>query len=155
MIRGSGDWLAQLDSFMVLRPVNRERGGAGAETITTRLTHVKPRSGPQAAPLLVTMEVTGDLTPLVSFTLSASTASESAAADCAGAMKAAATLFEEKKRLSRTTVLESLQATDFGRPAVELAIKRLTQLGVIHGPLVKTEKQRGERGHWYLFVKPL
>jgi hypothetical protein len=156
MIRGSGDWLAQLDSFMVLRPVNRERVDAATEIVTMRLVHAKARSGPQATPLLVTMRVTGDLTPLVAFHLSAqaATTTETDAATVAGAIKAAAALFEERKRLSRRDVIETLQKTEHGRPAVEAALKRLVELGVIHGPLTKEEKRRGEgRGHWFLFVR--
>lgn len=155
MIRGSGDWLAQLDSFMVLRPVNRERSDRATETVTMRLVHAKTRSGPQAAPLLVSLRVTGDLTPFVAFTLTASTAADDAAADLAGAVKAAAGLFEEQKRLSRRDVLEALQKAEHGRPAAEGALKRLVDLGVIHGPLAASEKRKGERGHWYLFMKPL
>jgi hypothetical protein len=55
MIRGSGDWVNQLDSFLVLRPVNRDRESPSTETLTMRLVHVKPRSGPQAVPLLVSL----------------------------------------------------------------------------------------------------
>ena len=151
MIRGSGDWLAQLDSFIVLRPVTRERQDCETETITTRLLHVKPRSGPQAAPLLVRMTVTNDLTPLVTFALSATKAPTNSSADFDGVVKAAAGLFEEKKRLSRRSVVETLQVQDYGRPAAEAALTKLVELGVIHGPLTAEEKQRGERGHWYLF----
>jgi hypothetical protein len=43
MVRGSGDFVAQVDSMLVLRPVNRTRIDAATETIVTRLTHAKAR----------------------------------------------------------------------------------------------------------------
>jgi hypothetical protein len=156
MIRGSGDWLAQLDSFMVLRPVERHRLDQATETVTMRLIHVKPRSGPQADPLLINFTVTKDLTPDVTFTLRASTAPlEAESTVLAGAIKATAALFEEKKRLARSAVLEHLQTEDIGREVGEAALARLVALGVIRGPLTKEDKRKGERGHWYVFLQPL
>jgi AAA domain-containing protein len=154
MIRGSGDWVAQLDSFMILRPVNRNRVDATSETITMRLVHVKPRSGPQADPRLVTMTVTQDLSPRVAFTLTGTDAPATTPADVAGATKAVAALFEEKKRLGQPAVLEA-NLGDYGRPARLEAIKALVAAGVIRGPLDKSERLKGERGNWFVFVKPL
>lgn len=96
---------------------------------------------------LVTLHVTSDRTPMVTFTLTAAAAGQDDdAADLAGAVKAAADLFEEKKRFSRQAVIEMLQAKDHGRPACEAALKQLVDLSVIRGPLERQEKQKGEPG---------
>lgn len=156
MLRGSGDWLAQLDSFLVLRPIERTRQDRHNETVIMRLTHVKPRSGPQADPMVVTLHITNDLLPTVTFRLTGVAAADATpAAEVTGATKVAALLFEDKKRLSRTAVLDHLQTQSYGRVTGEAALQRLLELGVIAGPLPKEEKHTGERGHWYRFLKPL
>ena len=157
MVRGSGDFIAQLDSLLVLRPVDRTRHDPHTETIVTRLKHPKARGSGEAPPHLVTMHVTHDRTPLVAFELTAKITStdDTTAAEVAGAVKAAAALFEDRKRLSRKAVLETLQATALGRPACEAALTKLVDLGVIRGPLGPRDRQKGERGHWFAFIKPL
>lgn len=52
LIRGSGDWLAILDSFIVLKtaPSMRRRLARDAEEIDHRLSHIKARAGPKAPP---------------------------------------------------------------------------------------------------------
>jgi hypothetical protein len=156
MVRGSGDWLAQLETFLVLRPVNRERQDPATERVTLRLVHAKARSGPQAPPLIVTLNVTHDMTPRVAFSLTATASASDTAADLAGTVKAVAALFEQGKRLSRQQVLDAATLGDCGRPARLAAIAKLVDLGVIDGPLDKVHRLQGEgRGHWYAFVRPL
>lgn len=153
MIRGSGDFAAQLDGFMVLRPITRKRTGPDSEDIVSRLTHPKARSGRQADPRLVTLHVTHDDSAEITFTLSAAQVTE--AEELEGALKAAGLLAEEVKRFSRAGLIKALAPLQLGRKAVEAAIDKLVDLGVIRGPLDKTERLTGERGHWYVFVKPL
>src|SRR5262249_17854439 len=134
MIRGSGDWLAQLDSFLVLRPVSREPHDAHTETITTRLIHAKARSGPPPPPLPVQMFVTADLPPPPRSRSPAPAPPGGAPpADIAAAVKAIATLFEEGKRLSRRQVMDTEALGDLGRPARDAGIAELLKLGVIRG----------------------
>jgi hypothetical protein len=154
MIRGSGDWLAQLGAFLVLRPAGRTRTDDRTETITMRLIHAKARAGPMAPPLLVALHVTGDLTPRVTFRFSAEAAGDEAP-ELRTATLAVALLAEEHQRLSRQTLVEGLSAKGHGRPLAEKAIQRCLDLDVLRGPLSKEEKLRGERGHWYVFVRPL
>ena len=44
MIRGSGDFAAQLDGFMVLRPIARKRTGPDAEDIVSRASRIPKRA---------------------------------------------------------------------------------------------------------------
>jgi hypothetical protein len=153
MIRGSGDWIAQLDSFLVLRPVNRERHDPETETITLRLVQAKARGGPESFPLLIALEVTHDLTPWVTFRFVAKgPATDDDAATRAGAVKLLAALAEERKRFSRKEAIEAGAAASFGRPACSQALKTLADLGVIRKVV---ENVKGERGHWFAFIRPL
>jgi hypothetical protein len=153
MIRGSGDFAAQLDGFMVLRPITRKRTGPDSEDIVSRLTHPKARGGRQGDPLLVTLHVTRDDSAETTFMLTAAQVTE--AEELEGALKAAGLLAEEVKRFSRAGLIEALAPRQLGRKAVEAALEKLLNLGVIRGPLDKTERLKGERGHWYVFLKPL
>jgi hypothetical protein len=103
------------------------------------------------------MQVTADRTPLVAFTLSAAetTPDDAGAEAVAGATKALALFCEERKRFARREALDHLKAQKHGRPTCEAALKNLADLGVLYGPLKPEEKHGGERGHWYVFVKPL
>jgi AAA domain-containing protein len=157
-IRGSGDWPAQLDSFLVLRFHSRTRLDPRTENITLRLTHPKARGGGLGEPRLVTLHVTADNTPHVAFRFDATDApplrATPAAEETAGAVKTAALLFEKRKRASRSGLIEELATQNYGRPAVEAAIAKLLELGVIRGPLDKDERLKGERGHWFVFLRP-
>ena len=153
MVRGSGDFVNQLDGYVVFRPISRRRIDDRTEDIQSRLTHAKARNGRLADPLVVTMHVTGDETDLVAFRFSGAAAST--ADEVAGATRAVALLAEELKRFSRTSMVKALAPKDIGRKAVDAALKLLVGKGVIRGPLKKkTEKSTGERGHWYVFVRP-
>jgi AAA domain len=153
MIRGSGDWVGQIDTFFVLRPVNRTRHDPRSETLTMRLSHVKARSGPQAVPLLVSLVVTEDDTPLVAFRLSAEAVPDGASSveELAGAVRAIAAYMAQVHRAGRACIVDALK-DQFGRPTVEAGIKQAVALGILCGPLDKALKRKGERGHWYLFV---
>jgi hypothetical protein len=153
MTRSSGDWVNQLDGFMVLRPITRTRKGSDAEDIVSRLTHPKARGGRTGDPLVVTFHVALDGSELVTFTFDAMHATDAEEAE--GALAGAALVTEQVKRFSRAGLIEALAARQLGRKAVEAAVEKLLGLGIIRGPLDKTERPKGERGHWYVFVKPL
>jgi hypothetical protein len=153
MIRGSGDWVGQIDSFLVLRPINRTRQDARSETINMRLSHVKARSGRQSDPLLVTLHVTEDDSPYVGFRLSGEAApvGDASSEELAGAVRAITTYMAQVHRAGRAMIMDALK-DQFGRPTVEACIKQAVALGIIVGPLDKAHKEKGERGNWYLFV---
>jgi AAA domain/DnaB-like helicase N terminal domain len=153
MIRGSGDWVGQIDSFLVLRPLGRARHDAESETITMRLVHVKPRSGPQAEPLLVSLHVTADETPLVAFDLSAKVVPEASAEELAGAVRAVVDYMAQTRRAGRAGIRKAFDGK-YGRPTIDAAIRQAVAIGTLIGPLGKTLKRKGERGDWYLFVDP-
>jgi hypothetical protein len=154
MIRGSGDFFNQLDSVLVLRPITRSRTDDLTETIVSRLTHPKLRSGGTAEPRLVSLKVTADNTDLVALRFDAAKI-VAADVEAEGAVLAAALLAEELKRFSRAALIKILGERQFGRRVVTAAIEKLLGLDVIRGPIDKTEHQKGERGHWYVFVHPL
>jgi len=160
MLRGSGDWVAQVGSFLVLRPVDRRRQDTdteSAEAITLRLTQAKVRSGREAQPLLVRLEVTHDQSPLVTFRLHGEAAGALPdGAELSGAVKALALLFEDLKLVNRPKTIEYLATKQIGRTVAEKALTKLLALGVIRGPVPKDDLPPGQRrGHWYAFVQPL
>lgn len=158
-IRGSGDWAAQLDSFLVLRAVGRTRLDPEREDITLRLIQAKARGGGLGDTLLVTMRVTGDGTPLVAFRFEATAApipgASPAATEISGAVRDGALWFEACRRANRQAFVDAMMAKDLGRPAAEAALRTLVDKGVVRGPLDKAERLKGERGHVYVFVHPL
>jgi AAA domain len=70
LIRGSGDWLAILDSFLILKAAGRQRLDPVTEEIHATLVHVKARRGPKGEGGTVTLRVDFDGTPSLAFALS-------------------------------------------------------------------------------------
>jgi hypothetical protein len=93
------------------------------------------------------------MTDLVAFRFEAASIAD--ADETEGAVTATALLAEQLRRFSRQDILKALSAKKFGRPAGDAALKVLVAKGVLHGPLDKSERQKGERGDWYTFLRPL
>jgi hypothetical protein len=70
LIRGSGDWLAILDSFLVLKKINRQRLDERTEEIHSAFIHWKARRGRTADAGTFTMRVEQDDTSDVAFCFS-------------------------------------------------------------------------------------
>jgi hypothetical protein len=129
LLRGSGDWLAILDSFMVLKAAGRQRIDARREDINVSLLHVKSRRGPRADEGTITLHVTADETPNVAFAFSFATGgTEVTRAQLA--IEALAAFYRERGRASRKDYLAHFEGR-FSERQLDPARMMLVAQGVL------------------------
>jgi hypothetical protein len=153
MVRGSGDFVNQLDGYVVLRPISRRRLTEQTEDIQSRPTHPKARNGRLANPLLITMHVTGDDTDLVGFRFEA--ASIAAGDDTDEAVTAAA-LARNNSRASAARACSTPwpRKTSAASPLTPPSRPSSAKPSSV-APSIRPRSAPRERGDWYVFVRPL
>ncbi|HTH63245.1 MAG TPA: AAA family ATPase [Gemmatimonadales bacterium] len=152
MIRGSGDWLAILDSMVVLKEGGRTSKAKGEEDISDILVHVKARRGRKADPVTWTMHVKDDDTDNVSFTFSMTDAPEGVS-KAQLVVEALALLMQEKGTATRPDIQAVLcdkkQGKGYSKGQVWAAIQNLEQQNVI----TRCGEGRKGRPHYWKWGK--
>lgn len=129
LLRGSGDWLAILDSFLVLKAAGRQRLDHRTEDIHSTLLHVKARRGPRADEGTLTLHVTNDETPDLCFAFSF-TPGGTEVTKAQVAIEALAAFYRERGRAGRRDYLNAFKDR-FSERQLDPARKMLVAQGLL------------------------
>jgi hypothetical protein len=146
LIRGSGDWLAILDSFLVLKGAGRQRLDPATEEVHATLIHVKARRGPKGEGGTVTLRVAYDETPEIAFTLSLK-AGGTEVTKAQLAIEALADFYREHGQAGRQDYLQHFKGR-FTERQLDPARKTLVAQGLLQVIEEMPGKKAGKKVRW-------